>query len=246
MKPKFRILLIALVTSIAIVVGIFVVKQVQMCCPPEHFILAFSPTEQTLQSITLSPGDDYVSQDNETHTSISATGTKLAFLLSLETTETRTASPTLGVDTTKRLTPIYEPCAWSWAHRDLPDTARAVQEALVSAGMTNVQIIRADAYGEECGNLPHSAHNFGAMSTDFYLSATVSNPDDVDEKAKIILDVYKVLSSLKIELPAHPGYLEITFTSGGETKHFRAGFEAVKQAIEAGKSAKELVALGEW
>jgi hypothetical protein len=137
-------------------------------------------------------------------------------------------------------------CAWSWAHRDLPDTAKAVQEALVSAGMTNVQIIRADAYGEECSNLPRDAHNFGAMSTDFYLSATVSNVDDADEAAQIITDAYNVLTHLKVELPADPGYLEITFTSGGETKHFRTLFEAIKQAIEAGKSGKELFTLGEW
>jgi hypothetical protein len=137
-------------------------------------------------------------------------------------------------------------CAWSWAHRDLPDTAKAVQEALVSAGMTNVQIIRADAYGEECSNLPRDAHNFGAMSTDFYLSATLSNVDDADEAAQIITDAYNVLTHLKVELPADPGYLEITFTSGSETKHFRTLFEAIKQAIEAGKSGKELFTLGEW
>lgn len=216
MKPKFRIPLLMCVTSIALVIGIFVVKQVEVCC---------------------SPNQDNVSNENATQTSISATGTELAVLLSGQISVTLTAISD---------TSVYDQCGWSWATRDLPDTKDAVQEALVGAGMTNVQIIRASAYGEECSNLPRDAHNFGAMSTDFYLNAEISNFDDPNESAKIITDVYNVLTHLKIELPAHPGYLEITFTSEGETKHFRADFGAIKLAIEAEKSGKELVALGEW
>ncbi len=135
-------------------------------------------------------------------------------------------------------------CAWSWAHRDLPDTAQAVQETIVKAGMTNVQVIRADAFGEECSVIGSNKTSFGAMTTDFYLSVTVSNLNDANELAKMVINTYNVLTTLKVKLPARPGYLDIVFTANGKTWRFRAMFDTLKPAIDVGKTGAELLAVG--
>lgn len=147
------------------------------------------------------------------------------------------------------ITPTPNPtsfqCAWSWAHRDLPDTAQAVQVILVQKGLSNVHVVRADAFGEECGNSDRADRGFGAMTTDFYLSIEVANLNDADAAAKIITDTYTILSTLDIELPAQPGYLDMTFTSGSQSKRFRAMFDTIKPIIEGKKGAKELLAAGD-
>lgn len=147
------------------------------------------------------------------------------------------------------ITPTPNPtsfqCAWSWAHRDLPDTTQAVQVILVQKGLSNVHVVRADAFGEECGNSDRADRGFGAMTTDFYLSIEVANLNDADASAKIITDTYNILSTLDIELPAQPGYLDMTFTSGSQSKRFRAMFDTIKPIIEGKKGAKELLAAGD-
>ena len=80
----------------------------------------------------------------------------------------------------------------------------------------------------------------------YYLSFSEANLNDANELGKIISDAYNIITKLNIELPAQPGYLEITFTSSGKTKPFRVLFSAIKFALEAGKTEAELVALSDW
>ena len=136
-------------------------------------------------------------------------------------------------------------CAFSWAHQDLPDVAETAREAFSTISMASIQVIRADAYGENCNRADGSLSSFGAMTTDFYLSVNVSDLNDSTYLGQVVMTAYTVLSELKVKLPAQAGYLDIMFTAGSTSKDFRAMFPTIKHAIEAGKTGAELVALGE-
>ncbi|MCA0457414.1 MAG: hypothetical protein LCI00_25830 [Chloroflexi bacterium] len=131
------------------------------------------------------------------------------------------------------------PCAFMWAHQDLPDITKAAQEAFTEAKLDAITVIRADAYGESCGS------SFGAMTTDFYLSAEVDDFGDTEAVGKIITDAYSVLMALEVELPAKHGYLDIEFTSDGETKRFRTMFSQIKLAVEAEASGEAIIEAGD-
>ena len=135
-------------------------------------------------------------------------------------------------------------CAFSWAHQDLPEVAQAAQEAF-SATNTQIEVLRADAYGENCNRADGSVSYFGAMTTDFYLSANVTNLNDDDELAEIVKVAYETLTALKVKLPAAPGYLDMMFTAQGSSKNFRAMFYELKSAIETGiGGGKSLLEIG--
>ncbi len=135
-------------------------------------------------------------------------------------------------------------CAFMWAHQDLPDIATAVQTVLNEAGLKAVNVNRADAYGENCVNSDNSVSYFAAMTTDFYLSATVSDLNDADELAEVVSQSYQLLTTLKITLPANVGYLDIMFIKGSDTKHFRAMISQLRPLIEAGKSGADMIEAG--
>lgn len=130
------------------------------------------------------------------------------------------------------------PCAFMWAHQDLPEIAKAAQEAFTEAKLDAVTVIRADAYGESCGS------RFGAMTTDFYLSAEVDNFGDTEAIGHIIQDAYSMLMALDVELPAKHGYLDIVFTSGGETQRFRTLLSQIKAAVEDEASGEAIIEAG--
>lgn len=135
-------------------------------------------------------------------------------------------------------------CAFSWAHQDLPNAARAVQTAFNDAGVKAISVLRAEAFGENCNRADGSLSYFGAMSSDFYLAGRVNNLDDASEMAQIIKTAYQTISTLDIQLPAAPGYLDIVFSAGGQSKRFRTMFYSLKPLIDAGKGDAELLAAG--
>lgn len=137
-----------------------------------------------------------------------------------------------------------EPCYYAWAIHPLPDITNAAQSAITNAGLNTVTVT-AEAYGEDCIDGKTGASvGFGAMSTDFYLIAPVSDFSDADAMAALVKTAYQTLTTLPISLPALPGYLDIKFTTGAQTKEFRGLFRDVKVAIDAGKSSAELLAVG--
>ncbi len=138
----------------------------------------------------------------------------------------------------------YVQCMWSWARQSLPNVSDAAQVAITEAGLKNV-MVRSEAYGEDCNDSKTGKFAyFGAMTTDFYLKATVPDLNDADELARIVTTAYNTLTTLNVELPAHRGYLDITFTAYNQTKIFRAMFDEVKPIIEAGQDGTELLAVG--
>lgn len=149
---------------------------------------------------------------------------------------TPTPSPTSSVHDSN--------CAFSWAHQDLPEIATAAREALSTISIAKIQVLRADAYGENCNRADGSLSYFAAMTTDFYLSVEVSDLSDANQLAQIVRTAYTVLTELKVKLPAQAGYLDIEFNAGEQQTHFRAMFGQIKASIEAGSSAPALLAVG--
>ncbi len=143
-----------------------------------------------------------------------------------------TPSPTVPSNATNT------PCAFMWAHQDLPEITNAAQAAFNKAKLDNINVIRADAYGETCGS------RFMAMTTDFYLSAEVDNFRDTEAIGDIIRDAYNMLLALDVELPARHGYLDIEFTANGEPKRFRAMFSQIKSAVESEATGAALIKAG--
>ena len=167
-------------------------------------------------------------------------------------TPTATATPTLAATVTRVSTATLAPtaiqesgqCSYGWAINPLPDVTAAAQGAINAAGLNSVTV-RSEAYGENCyDSISGRLLYFGAMTTDFYLTAPVSDFADVDTMGQIVITAYNTLTTLNIALPARPGYLDITFTVGSDKKHFRAVFEDVKAAMDAGKTGAALIAVG--
>ncbi|MEO8606967.1 MAG: hypothetical protein ABI690_03750 [Chloroflexota bacterium] len=140
----------------------------------------------------------------------------------------------------------FTQCAYSWAHRDLPNVTTLAQAALANAKIADTTI-RADAYGEDCIDPnTNTVRGFGAMTTDFYLTVERPNLSDQTALADYVKVAYIALLTLPADsLPAHPGYLDITFTSGADTKHFRAMFDTIKATLDKNLSGANLLdALG--
>ncbi len=135
-------------------------------------------------------------------------------------------------------------CAFMWAHRDLPEAAVAAQTAFTNAGVDSIGVIRAEAYGENCMTSDGKLSYFAAMTSDFYLTATVTHLDDTNEIAQIVKTAYNTITTLKVKLPASPGYLDILMNADGSSKHFRAMFSQLRPLIEAGNAGAELLATG--
>jgi hypothetical protein len=160
-------------------------------------------------------------------------------------TATRTPSSTALPTNTASGSGVVQ-CAFSWAHRDLPDVALLAQNALDGASIADTTI-RADAYGEECINFStNTVVSFGAMTTDFYVTAQVSNVNDTPALADYVKAVYAILSDLDQDsLPARLGYLDVTFTAGTTTKYLHTSFDDIKAALDRNLSGQRLLdALG--
>lgn len=153
---------------------------------------------------------------------------RTATALFVTLTPSTTAAPNMGDGS----------CAFTWAHQDLPQIAAAAQAVFSKAKLDNINVIRADAYGETCGS------NFLAMTTDFYLSAEVDSFADQAAIGQVITDAYNVLMNLDVKLPAKHGYLDIEFTADGETKRFRTLFSQIKSAVESEATGAALIKAG--
>jgi len=163
----------------------------------------------------------------------------------LAQTVTAMAATTLPSPTASPTSTIHNSnCAFNWAHQDLPDIAQAVRPIFDQISSAKLTLLRVDAYGENCNLADGSVSYFAAMTTDFYLSAEVTDLNDADAIGQIITTSYNVLTTLNIKLPAQLGYLDILLTTGSQQKHFRTMLTTLKPAIAAGKQGKELLEAG--
>jgi hypothetical protein len=170
--------------------------------------------------------------------------TETALVAEYQTMQSLTATPTpsltltvspIALATSTTESASFTQCAYSWAHRDLPDVTTLAQAALDKIDIPKTTV-RADAYGEDCIDLDtNKVKSFGAMTTDFYLTVELSNLGDQTALADYVSNVYTALIALPQDsLPARPGYLDMTFTSTAETKHLRTTFDEIKSALDKG------------
>jgi len=205
-------------------------------CPPSDVVCpggnaTLNPQQQVFQLMASAEGTEYA-QLALTATALATSPTPTEHVTAVSITATQTSS--------------YQQtsCAFSWAHQAVPEAATALQNAFNDAGVKSIGVLQVDAFGENCTSADGKNSHFGAMSSDFYLSATVNNLNDANEMAQIITIAYKTISALKVKLPAGPGYIDIMITANGSTKHYRAQFSDLRSAIEAGKDGKTLLEMG--
>ena len=153
-------------------------------CPASDVICpggnaTFNPAQQVFQLMASAEGTEYAQ--------LALTATALA--TSPTPTEYSSASPT------PTSSAHDSNCAFSWAHQDLPEVAKAARDAFDKSGEPSISVIRADAYGEDCIKADGSISYFGAMTTDFYLYASVNNLSDMSALAERVLMAYKTLAN---------------------------------------------------
>jgi|GEM_PF-2949276 len=176
--------------------------------------------------------------------------TETELVRAYQTAQNFTATPTPSLTLTPSPTalatltaPAYRGCGWMWARQDLPDVTVRAQTALDDAGIKDTTV-RAEAFGENCTDAASNRVNyFAAMTTDYYLEVAVDDLADEDALGNFIGAAYTVLLALPAaELPALPGYIEITFTSAGEKRHVRMMFDEVEAALADGLAGRALYA----
>lgn len=157
--------------------------------------------------------------------------------------QSATARAQLAPSATATATPtqyISSACAFSWARQSLPDVTARAQARLDAAHLPNVKV-EAEAYGEDCYNAQTKTTHFGAMSTDFYVTMPVPSLDD-DALSALVVTIDNALTNPPMDnLPAYPGYLDITFTSGEQTKIVRATFREIQTALDQGLTGAALL-----
>jgi hypothetical protein len=165
---------------------------------------------------------------------------------------TATPTPTISMTPSPPATPAlathtlegaaFTQCAYTWAHRDLPDVTALAQAALDEAAIPKTTV-HADAYGEDCIDTnTTTVKGFGAMTTDFYLTVEFTDLTDQSALVDYVETVNTTLLSLPQDtLPARPGHLDITFKSGAEAKYFRTMFDEIKRALDKNLSGANLL-----
>ncbi len=140
-------------------------------------------------------------------------------------------------DTSPPPTVAATPCAYTWAHQNLPDLSTQFNEALTQAGLTATSA-SAQAYGENCVDDQGNVISFSAMETDFAITLTLP-PNTHDEEALGSL-VEKILSALGnfpiSETPGpNAGTVDVTLLSGDQHYELRflqsKGQDALAQGL---------------
>ena len=126
-------------------------------------------------------------------------------------------------------------CFFNWARQDLPDVTAAAQAALEASNIGDVTV-RAEAFGEDCIDpKTNKARYFAAMTTDFYITAKMGDVTDEAKMGEMARAAYEALIALPADnLPARPGYLDITYQSGDQEQRLRVMFEQAAAPINEG------------
>jgi hypothetical protein len=162
-----------------------------------------------------------------------------------------TITPTATLTTTPTVvatlpTTYPAPCAYAWAHQDLPDITAITQAALDTAGITQTSV-RVEAFGENCiDGTTGKIRSFGAMTTDFYFTVTLDDVSDETVLAALVKPLYNIGAAIpRDDMPAPPGYFDVTFASTATALHLRTRFDEAQIAIERDLKGERLLdALG--
>lgn len=136
---------------------------------------------------------------------------------------------------------VPQPCAYTWAYKDLPEVSAELQAA-VQAILPEASA-HAAAFGEDCVASDGSA-TFGAMETDFYLRIPVA---DLNDDAALGNLIGQLLPILLDQFPRErllgpkDGFVEFTFFLGENQRVLRVPIPLGKELREQGLNGAELM-----
>jgi hypothetical protein len=133
-----------------------------------------------------------------------------------------------------------QPCAYTWAYKDLPEIS-AEFEAAVRAVHSEASA-RAVAFGEDCVAADGSA-TFGAMETDFYVilsAADLTNDETLGNFIEQILPIMDDFATPRVPGPKE-GFVEFTFRNGDNQRVIRVPIPLGRQLREQGLRGAELI-----
>lgn len=131
-------------------------------------------------------------------------------------------------------------CGFVWAREPLEDLSQKFNQALKEAQPQANGY--AEAYGENCIDSQGELVRFLAMETDFHVSLKVKDLRDKQANGKLIEQILGVVSKFPAaETPGpQPGYVGVTFESGGEEIRLWFTQLEAQTAIESGLRGEEL------
>ena len=138
----------------------------------------------------------------------------------------------------------FQPCAYLWASQELPEISAALQ-AGIQQQMPEASA-RASAYGENCV-APDGTSTFSAMETDFYLTIPAADLKDdaalgaLVEQALAVIDQF---SAPRVPGPKE-GFVEFTFTHGGDQRIVRVPIQLGKAVRAQGLHGAALIQAAE-
>jgi hypothetical protein len=134
----------------------------------------------------------------------------------------------------------YSACGFVWAREPLYELTQKFNEALKEVQPQANGY--AEAYGENCINSQGELVRFLAMETDFHVSLKVEDLNDKQENGKLVEQILDVISEFPVaETPGpQPGYVGVTFESGGEEIQLWFTQLQAQTAIENGLQGGEL------
>jgi hypothetical protein len=133
-----------------------------------------------------------------------------------------TVVPSLApVATPIPITPTIENCAFVEANQNLPGLTEQVDKAI--KGLQPDASGRAQAFGENCVYASSGQSTFGAMETDFYVTANVKKLNDDKELGTWIVNAMKIVDALPSGSISGPqaGFVEFTFKTKDDQKILR-------------------------
>jgi hypothetical protein len=144
------------------------------------------------------------------------------------------------------VTPWLTPCLLIGVMESLPDVAQAAQESLDLANLENVTVDVQHTHGylnddgSEC--VP------GSSDVSFYIVLQVDQLIDTETLMGFVMTIFDSLNALSVEmLPTPRRFLDVTFTSGSETRHVYSWFDRIIAGRERGLTGTALLeALGGW
>jgi hypothetical protein len=134
-----------------------------------------------------------------------------------------------------------QPCAYTWAYKDLPEISAEFEDAVKTVlPEANAHAL---AFGEDCTAADGSS-TFGAMETDFYVILSVTDLDDDWSLGNFIEQILPILDGFAPPRVPGPneGFVEFTFRSGENQRVLRISLPLGRELREQGLHGAELVA----
>ena len=133
------------------------------------------------------------------------------------------------------------PCAFTWAYRDLPDVSAELESALKA--VIPEASAHVSAFGEDCVSADGRAVRFSALETDFYVVIPVADLQDNETLGNRIAQILPLMDNFPLSNVSGPkeGFLEIVFRAGEDQRVFRIPLPLGRELREQGLRGAELI-----